>query len=218
LRRRVAAVRELRQASSSEATRQLAATPARFHVTVVPERPFLAIPEVSSERRDYVPIGWLEPPVIPSNLVRVLLDAEPWHFALLTSRMHMAWLRSIGGRLKSDYRYSIGIVYNPFPWPKLSGAQRRKLDELGRDILETRARYPGSTLADLYDPLAMPTPLRKAHQALDVAVDRLYRPVPFPGDRERVEHLFALYERQLAPLIPAPEPRARRRRALRAGA
>ncbi|MEP9835528.1 type IIL restriction-modification enzyme MmeI, partial [Staphylococcus aureus] len=91
--------------------RLLAETPTRFHVTVLPQRPFLVIPKVSSERREYVPIGWLEPPTVPSDLVFVLQDADLWHFGVLTSRMHMAWLRHIGGRLKSDYRYSAGIVY-----------------------------------------------------------------------------------------------------------
>lgn len=112
---RIGAVRKMRIESRSKPTQELAESPTRFHVTVIPDRPFLVIPEVSSERRAYVPIGWLEPPVIPSNLVRVLLDADLWHFGILTSAMHMAWLRQIGGRLESRYRYSIGIVYNTFP-------------------------------------------------------------------------------------------------------
>ena len=109
---RIAAVRQFRLDSKSPGTQKLADTPTRFHVTVVPNRPFLVIPEVSSEKREYVPIGWLKPPTIPSNLVRVMLDADLWHFAVVTSAMHMAWLRQIGGRLESRYRCSIGIVYN----------------------------------------------------------------------------------------------------------
>lgn len=105
--RRIAAVRRYRLQSKSKPTRDLAATPTRFHVTVIPDSPFLVVPKVSSERRDYVPIGWLNPPIIPSDLVFVLRDATLWHFGILTSRMHMAWLRHIGGRLKSDYRYSL---------------------------------------------------------------------------------------------------------------
>jgi type I restriction-modification system DNA methylase subunit len=180
----------------------LAKTPTSFHVTVIPESPFLAIPEVSSERRDYVPIGWLEPPTIPSNLVRVMIDADLWDFGLITSRMHMAWLRYIGGRLKSDYRYSIGLVYNPFPWPSASSDKvKAKIQALAQAVLDTRKKHKGSTLADLYDPDLMPANLRKAHQALDKGVDKLYRNEAFPSDRERVEHLFELYEKMTNPFL-----------------
>ena len=197
---RVVAVKRYRLKSKSPSTRKLSETPARFHVTVVPKKPFLVIPEVSSEQRDYVPIAWLKPPVIPSNLVRVLPDADLWHFGVLTSSMHMAWLRQIGGRLKSDYRYSIGIVYNTFPWPEANDRQRERIRSLGQAVLDARAQFPGSTLADLYDVYAMPWQLRKAHRALDAAVDRLYRSAAFTGDRDRAEHLFGLYERLVAPL------------------
>jgi len=177
--------------------------------------PRLVIPEVSSERREYVPIGWLEPPIIPSNLVRVILDADLWHFGILTSRMHMAWLRLIGGRLESRYRYSIGIVYNPFPWPDATEAQRAKIRSLADAVLQARAKFPGASLADLYDSDLMKHELRRAHHALDVAVDKLYRPGPFSGDRDRVEHLFTRYEKLIAPLTTLPQPR-RSRRTLRA--
>ncbi len=200
---RIAAVRRFRQRSKSEGTRSLAATPTRFHVTVVPAGPFLVIPEVSSEKRDYVPTGWLKPPAIPSNLVRVLLYADLWHFGILTSAMHMAWLRQIGGRLKSDFRYSIGIVYNTFPWPEANDRQRAQIRTLAQAILDARAQFPTSTLADLYDVDAMPPQLRKAHRALDDAVDKLYRSPVFAGDRDRAEHLFGLYEKLVAPLVAA---------------
>jgi hypothetical protein len=200
---RIAAVKRYRFKSKSPSTRKLSETAARFHVTVVPKRPFLVIPEVSSEERDYVPIAWLKPPTIPSNLVRVLLDADLWHFGILTSAMHMAWLRQIGGRLKSDYRYSIGIVYNTFPWPEATDPQRARICSLAQAVLDTRAQFPGATLADLYDVYAVPWQLRKAHRALDRAVDRLYRSAPFTGDRDRAEHLFGLYERLVAPLVAA---------------
>lgn len=211
---RIAAVREFRRKSKSPGTQKLSETPTRFHVTVVPDRPFLVIPEVSSERRDYVPIGWLKPPIIPSNLVRVLLDADLYHFGILTSAMHMAWLRQIGGRLESRYRYSIGIVYNPFPWPEPTDPQRAKIRSVAQTVLDARAEYPNSTLADLYDVDAMPPKLRKAHHALDDAVDKLYRSAAFTGDRDRAEHLFGLYERLVAPLVsiaaqPARRPRRR---------
>ena len=192
----------------------IADMPERYNVEVIPDRPFLVIPEVSSERRAYVPIGWLEPPVIPSNLVRVLLDADLWHFGILTSHMHMAWLRQIGGRLKSDYRYSIGIVYNTFPWPEATDEQRLKVRTLAQAVLDARAQYPNSTLADLYDVDVMPRELRKAHRDPDAAVDKLYRSAPFSGDRDRVEHLFGLCEKLIAPLA-ATTPKTRRRRVSR---
>lgn len=192
-------------------SRTLAATPSQFHVTVIPTAPFLCVPKVSSERRDYVPIGWLEPPTIPSDLVFVLQHADLWHFGILTSAMHMAWLRHIGGRLKSDYRYSIGIVYNPFPWPMASDAAKDKIRALVQAVLDARLAHPKATLADLYDPLLMPPDLRKAHKALDLAVDRLYRPAPFASDRERVEHLFMLYEKLVQPLTAAAKPKGRRK-------
>lgn len=194
-------------------SRALADTPTRFHVTVIPETPFLVVPEVSSERRMYAPIGWLEPPTIPSNLVRIVENATVAMFGILTSTMHMAWLRHIGGRLESRYRYSIGLVYNTFPWPEISPAREPKIAELAQAVLDARADWPDSTLADLYDPDLMPANLRKTHQALDVAVDRLYRKAPFTSERERVEHLFGLYEKMVAPLEAAAKGKAKRRKA-----
>ena len=211
VRERIAAVRSYRGASRSAPTRKLAETPTLYHVNVVPNAPFLVVPEVSSERREYVPIGWLEPPTIPSNLVRVLENATLTQFALLTSAMHMAWLRHIGGRLKSDYRYSIGLVYNTFPTPPAK-ANLSKLEPLAKAVLDARLAYPDATLADLYDPDLMPPNLRRAHQAIDRAVDRLYRRTGFTSERERAEHLFMLYEKMRAPLgIGVKKPKRRRR-------
>ncbi|MCA3592140.1 MAG: hypothetical protein IOC94_11580, partial [Methylocystis sp.] len=212
---RIAAVRDFRRSSTKSKTRELADLPTRFEVMTIPQKPFLVIPEVSSERRDYVPIGWLEPPAIPSNLVHTLLDATLYDFAIITSRMHMAWLRYIGGRLKSDYRYSIGIVYNTFPWPQADGKAKEKLRALAQAVLDARAAHPDSTLADLYDPDVMPPDLRRAHKALDEAVDRLYRAAPFTGDRERVEHLFMLYEKLTASLLTLAAAKAKKPRAKR---
>ncbi|MDE2882639.1 MAG: class I SAM-dependent DNA methyltransferase [Acidobacteriota bacterium] len=214
LRRRVAAVKAMRAASRSKPTRALANTPTLYHVNVVPDEPFLVIPKVSSERREWVPIGWMEPPTVPSDLVFVLEDASLSDFAILTSAMHMAWLRHIGGRLKSDYRYSIGLVYNTFPLPPLD-ADLSSLDPLAQAVLDARAAHPDATLADLYDPELMPVGLLRAHQALDRAVDRLYRPRRFASERERVEHLFTLYERMRAPLAAASKKKRRRRRMIR---
>ena len=211
VRERIAAVRAYRDASKSAPTRKLAATPTLYHVNVIPTASFLVIPEVSSERREYAPIGWLEPPVIPSNLVRILENASLVDFALLTSAMHMAWLRHVGGRLKSDYRYSIGLVYNTFPTPP-EGADMSKLAPLAQAVLDARAAHPGATLADLYDPDLMPPNLRRAHQALDRAVDRLYRRSGFASERERVEHLFGVYEKMRSPLEAEMKGKRKRRR------
>ena len=141
----------------------------------------------------------------------LLQNASLADFALLTSAMHMAWLRHIGGRLKSDYRYSIGLVYNTFPMPP-KDADLSKLEPLAQAVLDARAAHAGATLADLYDPDLMPPALRRAHQALDRAVDRLYRKGGFASERERVEHLFMLYEKMRAPLEAAATPRRRRAR------
>ena len=211
---RVVAVRQYRESSKSRPTQKLGETPTLYHVNVLPQAPFLVIPEVSSERREYVPIGWMEPPVIPSNLVRVLQNATLTDFALLTSAMHMAWLRYIGGRLESRYRYSIGLVYNTFP-PPPTGTNLSKLEPLTQAVLDARSVHSNATLADLYDPDLMPPNLRRAHQHLDRAVDRLYRGSGFSSERERIEYLFMLYEKMLAPLTAKMRGKPKRRRTRR---
>lgn len=203
IRRRMEVVRAKRAASDRKQTKKIADTPAVFNVTVMPDGPFLVIPKVSSEKREYVPIAYLDPPTIPSDLVFVVRNANPTLFGILTSRMHMAWLRYIGGRLKSDYRYSIGLVYNPFPWPQMSAEQATTVGDLGHAVLEARSQFAGSTLADLYDPITMPADLHRAHSRLDTTVDRLYRAATFASDRERVEFLLALYEKENLPLVAA---------------
>ncbi len=211
IRERIAAVRAFRLASKSKPTQQLGLTPTLYHVNVIPDVPFLVIPEVSSERREYVPIGWLEPPVVPSNLVRIIEHASKPLFAILTSAMHMSWMRHIGGRLKSDYRYSIGLVYNTFPMPDADEDALAKLEPFAQTVLDARSAHPDATLANLYDPDLMPTQLRKAHHDLDRAVDRLYRRKAFTSDRERVEHLLSLYEKRAASLVAGIEIKKRRR-------
>ena len=214
---RIAQVRAYRAASQSKATQRLAATPMIYHVNVLPEQPFLVIPQTSSERREYIPIGWLEPPVIPSDKLRLRPHATLADFALLTSAMHMAWMRAVAGRLKSDYSYSVGIVYNTFPMPP-AGAKMSRLESPAQAILNARANHPDAMLSDLYDPDLMPADLRRAHQALDRAVDRLYRRTGFASERERIEHLFALYEKMHTPLVDAApkQPRRKRKTAQRA--
>jgi len=208
-------VRAFRKKSKRASTKAIADYPERYNVELIPEAPFLCVPEVSSERREYVPIGWLEPPVIPSNKIRALVNADLWQFGILTSRMHMVWTAFVGGRLKSDYQYPVGINYNAFPWPDTEEAARKTVRALAQAVLDARAAHAGQTLADLYDPDVMPADLRRAHRALDLAVDRLYRAAPFTSDRERVEHLFGLYEKLVAPLTAAAKVRRPTRAALR---
>lgn len=209
---RMRAVRAFRAKSKRASTLALAEYPERYNVEVIPTEPFLVIPEVTSERRKYIPIAWFEPPTIPSNLVRILPNATKPLFAILSSAMHMSWMRHIGGRLESRYRYSIGLVYNTFPMPELSDKDTAALTELAEAVLTARQRFPESSLADLYDPDLMPAELRKAHEKLDQAVDRLYRRSGFDSDRKRAEHLFGLYEKLVGPLSAAARPTQRRRR------
>ena len=184
-----------------------------------PSTDYLLVPKVSSERRNYIPIGFLPPSVIVSGSALVVPEASIFHFGILSSRMHMAWMRQVCGRMKSDYQYSVNIVYNNYPWPTpLAERERQAIETSAQAVLTARAAYPASTLADLYDPLSMPAPLAAAHAALDRAVDRAYAvasglkgSAPFPTDRARVEHLFALYERLTAPLLPAAK-KARKKR------
>jgi hypothetical protein len=171
----------------------LVANPLRFHLRKFPSGPFLVIPEVTSERRRYVPIGWLQPPAIPSNLVKFLENASLAEFALLTSAMHMAWLRTVGGRLEGRFRYSIGVVYNTFPMPKMRDDARLRL--LGQGIIDVRERLhaAGCSLADMYDAVVMPHELQKAHQNVDDEVDRQYLGHPARDESERVIHLLNAY-------------------------
>ena len=219
VRERIAAVRAYREDSKSAPTQKLAETPTLFHVNVLPSAPFLVIPQVSSERREYVPIGWLEPPAIPSDKLRLLPGATLADFALLTSTMHMAWMRVVTGRMKSDYMYSVAVVYNTFPTPPgfVSGKlDLSRLELTARAVLDARAAHPDATLADLYDPNLMPLNLRRAHRTLNRAVDRLYRRVDFASERERVEHLFTLYERMYEPLKAGTITKPKRRSQTRA--
>lgn len=199
--KRVETVRRFRLASKSAPTRKLADTPTRFHVENIPDSSYLVIPEVSSERRLYIPIGFIEPETLSSNLVKIVANATLYHFGVLSSAMHMAWVRSVCGRLKSDYRYSAGIVYNNFPWPDPTAAQRKKIETAAQAVLDARAAYHNSSLADLYDPHTMPPDLVKAHRKLDAAVDAAYSKRKFSGDSDRVALLFERYQT----LVDAPQ-------------
>jgi hypothetical protein len=181
----------------------------------MPESAFLAIPEVSSERREYIPIGFMQPDVLASNKLRLIPNATLFHFGILHSAMHMAWVRVVSGRLESRFQWSIKLVYNNYPWPQdVTDEKRQRLQAAAQGVLDARALFPDSTLADLYDPNAMPPALRRAHDALDRAVDRCYRQQPFTNERQRLGFLFGLYEQLIAPLasrLPrrrVPRPRA----------
>jgi hypothetical protein len=209
--RRVEQVRKFRLESSAEPTRQAAGTPALFFFISQPSTHYIAIPEVSSERRNYIPIGYLPPKVVASNKLYIIAEPSLYILGVLQSAMHMAWMRQVTGRMKSDYQYSGTIVYNTFPWPEEPSAkQRAAVENAAQAVLDARKKFSDATLADLYDPLAMPPALVKAHADLDRAVDLCYRPQPFDNDRQRVEHLFTLYEKLTAPLIP-PAKKGRRK-------
>ncbi len=211
IKKRVEAVREFRLTSKKEPTRRKADSPTLFAEIRQPSSDYLLIPSVSSETRKYVPIGFISKEVIANNLVMFVPDAALFHLGVLSSLMHMAWMRQVCGRLESRYRYSNKLVYNNYPWPEgPSAKQRAAVKAAAQGVLDARKAFPNATLADLYDPLAMPPALFKAHADLDRAVDLCYRPQPFQNDRQRVEHLFALYEKLTAPLI-APTKRARRK-------
>lgn len=192
--------REYRAASNRKATKILADYPGLFGEIRHSEQPYVLIPRHSSERRDFVPFGFCPADSIAHDSCLFIPNAALFDFAILTSRAHMAWLAHIGGRLESRFRYSIGLVYNTFPWPDASPAQRAKIETLAQAVLDARAVHVTSSLADLYDPDTMPSNLRKAHAALDAAVDKLYRAAPFASDRDRVEHLFGRYEALVNPL------------------
>ena len=209
---RVEAVKRSRLASKSAPTRKLAETPTRFHVEFMPTEPYMVIPEVSSERRKYIPFGFLNPDTLASNKLRLLPHASLYHFGVLSSDMHMAWTRYVTGRLKSDIQYSIHIVYNNFPWPDSpTDAQREKIEAAAQAVLDARAQFPDATLADLYDPLTMPPALVKAHQTLDAAVDAAYGRKSFKNDAERVSFLFNLYQKYTS-LLPGTTDTTRKRK------
>ena len=203
VRRRVEAVRACRAASRREATNKLADSPMLFGEIRQPATKFVLVPRHSSEKRRYIPLSYFSPNFIPSDSCLFLDNATLYHFGVLSSAMHMAWVRAVCGRIKSDFRYSTSLVYNNYPWPESPGAkQRAAVEAAAQAVLDTRKEFPGATLADLYDPLAMPPALVKAHARLDRAVDLCYRPQPFDPGRQRVEHLLALYERLTVPLMP----------------
>lgn len=199
---RVEKVRAFRSASTAAPTRKAAETPTLFFYISQPVTNYLVVPEVSSERRKFIPIGFMSANTICSNKIYFVPDATYYHFGILTSTMHNAWMRAVTGRLKSDYQYSASIVYNNFPWPEPTEKQQNAIDAAAQGVLDARAHFPSATLADLYDPLTMPPDLVKAHQTLDRAVDAAYGKTAFKSEAERVAFLFERYQQLTAPLMP----------------
>ncbi len=215
--RRIENVREFRSKSKSAPTRAIANQPTQFHTKFKPDGPYIALPQVSSERRMYIPIAHLDDSVLCGDKLRVFPGATLYHFGVLHSAMHMAWVRRVCGRLESRYQYSITLVYNNFPWPgEVSSAGRGRVERAARAVLDARAVHAGATLADLYDPRTMPRDLQRAHAGLDRAVDGLYRRGAFGDDEARFEHLFGLWERLSAPML-AGRGSPQRRRGRRGG-
>jgi hypothetical protein len=231
--KRVQAVKAARLASKSPPTKRLADTPTRFHVENMPTAPYLLIPRVSSERRAFVPMGYIEPDALTSDSAHMATGISIFHFGVLSSTMHNAWVRCTCGRLESRYRYSKDIVYNNFPWPEFSAhskpTQRAAthhpaqvaIEVAAQTVLNVRAKFQSgdqpATLADLYDPLTMPPDLNKAHQRLDAAVDKAYQASGgkkiYKSDAERVAFLFELYQKYTSLLPTSPTKTKRKGRA-----
>ena len=210
--KRVQAVKDMRMASTDKQTKIDAATPSLFQKIRQPTSNYLLVPLHSSENRDYVPLGFCNQEIICGNANSMISDATLFHFGVMTSAMHNAFMRFTCGRLESRFRYSNTIVYNNYPWPgfagePLSDKHRTAIEQAAQCVLDARAQFASSSLADLYDPLTMPPALLKAHQKLDTAVDTAYQPSggkkTYASDAERVAFLFELYQR-ITSLLPAP--------------
>ena len=198
---RVEAVKKCREQSNRPQTKKLAATPGLFGEIRQPKTRYLLVPKVSSQTRRYLPVGFVEPHVIANGSALIVPGASQYHFGVLSSKMHVAWMSYVCGRMKSDYQYSANQVYNNFPWPEApTDKQRAEVEAKAKAVLDARAAHPKACLADLYDPLTMPANLTIAHADLDRCVDACYRAKSFESDRERVEFLFALDEKLLTPL------------------
>ena len=209
---RVEEVKKARLASNYACSIGSVDRPTEFERIRQPSTSYLAVPEVSSENRRFVPIGFLGATIIASNKLYTISDAGLYEFGILSCTMHNAWMRAVCGRLESRYQYSPGIVYNNFPWPdEPTDKQRTTIEAAAQAVLDARAQFPQSSLADLYDPLTMPPALVKAHQALDRAVDACYRKVAFTSDAQRVEFLFERYQ-QLTSLLPTDAIKTKRRK------
>jgi hypothetical protein len=205
---RITSTKNFRLSSKREATNKLASFPAFFGERRQPNSEYVIVPKVSSENRVYIPIGFLNPDTISSGSALIIPDAKIYHFGILTSKMHMSWMKYVCGRLESRYQYSASIVYNNYPWPIApTDKQKQVVEEAAQAVLEARAQFPESSLADLYDPNTMPPVLVKAHQQLDKAVDQCYRSQLFTTEAKRIEYLFELYEKYTGGMFIEEKPK-----------
>jgi hypothetical protein len=192
---RIEKVKHMRLASPDKSANEMSKTAHRFREQKESTHSTVIVPATSSERRKYIPMGFLSPESIITNASQAIYDPEPWIFAVISSMMHMLWVRAVGGRLETRIRYSSALCYNTFPFPDISNRKKEELTGYVYRILEERERFPEKTLAELYDPDKMPDGLREAHHQNDLAVERCYRSKPFTSDSERLEYLFKLYEK-----------------------
>ncbi len=208
---RIDKTRKFRQQSKRAAPNQLADMPMLFGEIRQPDTNYIIIPKVSSENRKYIPIGILPPFIITSGSALIIPNANNYIFGIMNSSMHMTWIKNIGGRLESRLQYSATIIYNNYPWPENpTKRQIKAIEEAAQKVLNTRLKFPNSTLADLYDPLTMPPALVKAHNELDKAVDLAYRPQPFTSEANRMVYLFELYEKYTANLFTKTKPKRKK--------
>lgn len=196
--KRIQKCQQTRLASKRASTQKLAEKPYSFGEVRYKETECIIVPGVSSENRKYIPIGYLDKGTVITNSAFAIYDASLWLFGILTSEMHMVWVRTVGGRLETRYRYSAGLCYNTFPFPSISDTKKSEIEEAATNVLLARENYPEKTLADLYDPEKMPEDLRAAHEELDAIVESCYPGAPFPNDEARLECLFKLYEKMTA--------------------
>ncbi len=194
IRKRLNNVKTLRGKSSEISTRDKANTPNQFYFFSHQDTDSILIPRHTSERRDYIPVGFFDSKTVIADSALAIYNAKPWIFGLLNSKIHMSWVRGVGGKLKTDYRYSSGLCYNTFPFPNISDKQKEQINLHVFEVLDERAKYSEKTLAQLYDPDKMPAGLKEAHNQLDLAIERCYRLKPFESDVERLEYLFKMYE------------------------
>ena len=192
---RLSSVKAMRESSDASSTRDYANRPYMFVQRAYQPTDAIIVPAVSSERREYIPIGFVDKDTVISNLAFAVYDAELWLFGMLTSKMHNVWVRAVGGALETRIRYSATLCYNTFPFPKINEEQKQRLSALAENILLTRENHTEMTLGEMYNPESMPQDLKYAHQAMDIAVEQCYRPEPFTSDEERLEYLFKLYEK-----------------------
>lgn len=194
---RLEKVRNFRSKSTESSTRKMAEEPHKFYYSVHRNSNSIIVPRTSSQRREYIPMGFLDGDTVVSDAASVIFEATIWNFGIVTSNMHMIWVKAVGGRLKQDYRYSSQLCYNTFPFPEISVKDKERINLHVFSVLEEREKHPEKTMAQLYDPDKMPAGLRQAHKELDEAIERCYRLRPFENDTERLEYLFKEYEKMV---------------------